>query len=65
MPRPKRYESMTDYKNEWAAQNYDRINLTVPRGRKEAIQERAARKNLSVNAYINQLIDQDMLKGGE
>jgi predicted DNA binding CopG/RHH family protein len=56
-------KSRTAYKNQFIAENYDRINLTVPRGRKEAIQERAARKNLSANAYINQLIEQDMKKG--
>ena len=37
--------------------NYDRMELTVPKGRKEIIQNAAASQGQSVNAYINQAID--------
>ena len=62
MPRPKKYENITEYKNEWAAKKYDRINLTVPKGRKAEIQEylRGLSPRISVNEYINKLIDFDM-----
>lgn len=37
---------------------YDRINIAVPKGYKAVIQEIAEQHGLSVNAYINQLIEQ-------
>ena len=46
----------TDYKNAWLAEKLDRINLTVPKGKKEIIQKLAADLGLSVNAFINQAI---------
>ena len=41
------------YQNEYIKEKYDRINLTVPKGRKEAS------TGQSVNEYINTLIDKD------
>ena len=32
----------TDYKNAWLAEKLDRINLTVPKGKKEIIQKMEA-----------------------
>ncbi len=40
--------------------NYDRMELTVPKGRKEIIQAAAVSQGQSVNAYINQAIDERM-----
>ena len=40
--------------------NYDRMELTVPKGKKETIQTAAAAVGQSVNAYINQAIDERM-----
>lgn len=40
-------------------EKYDRINLTVPKGRKEEIKKKAASAGQSVNEYINTLIDKD------
>lgn len=45
-------------KNAWVAKTYDRINLTVPKGRKEEIQAEAERRGQSVNGFINSLIDE-------
>ena len=50
-------------KNKWIAKNYDRINLTVPIGKKEAIQ--AAIKitgDKGVNTFINRLIDAELAR---
>lgn len=52
--------SSTQYKNQYISEKYDRINLTVPKGQKEQIAERAAAQGLSVNSYINNLIKADM-----
>jgi predicted DNA binding CopG/RHH family protein len=48
------------YQNDFIKKNYDRINLTVPKGKKEVIKKRADSLGKSVNEYINQLIDSDM-----
>ena len=47
------------YQNEYIKEKYDRINLTVPKGRKEEIKKKAAAAGQSVNEYINALIDND------
>lgn len=48
------------YQNDYIKEKYDRINLTVPKGRKEEIKKKAAAVGKSVNEYINSLIDNDM-----
>ena len=37
---------------------YDRVVLTMPKGKKEVLQDHASRHGLSVNAYINAAIDE-------
>ena len=46
--------------NKYVKENYDRINVTMPKGKKEEIQNYAARHGLSVTAYINAAIDEKM-----
>lgn len=46
--------------NKYMAANYDRINLTVPKGRKEEIQAFAAQTSESVNGFINRAIGEAM-----
>lgn len=48
------------YQNQFINEKYDRINLTVPKGDKAVIKERAAAAGESVNEYINQAIKQRM-----
>lgn len=50
----------TAYKNKYNLENYDRINLTVTKGDKEKIKERADALGVSINAYIKTLIKDDM-----
>ena len=47
--------------NKYMKENYDRINLTMPKGKKEIVQAHAESKGESVNAFINRAID-DALK---
>ncbi len=53
--------------NKWIAKAYDRINLTVPKGKKDTIQAHAEAQGESVNGFINRAIDnqisQDRRKG--
>lgn len=46
--------------NKYMAANYDRINLTVPKGRKEIIQAHAEANGESVNGFINRAIGEAM-----
>lgn len=45
-----------EYKNAWIAEKLDRINLTMPKGRKEELKAHAAARGESVNAFINRAI---------
>ena len=48
--------------NKYVKENYDRINVTMPKGKKEEIQAHAACHGLSVTAYINSAIDEKMAR---
>ena len=48
------------YMNEYNRNNYDRVNLTMPKGKKPLVKERAKALNKSVNEYINDLINADL-----
>lgn len=50
----------SEYRNSWIAEKLDRINLTVPKGRKAEIQAHAAAKGESVNAFIGRAIQETM-----
>ena len=50
----------TKKKNNWIADKLDRINLTVPKGKKEEIRDHAERQGESVNGFINRAIDETM-----
>lgn len=64
MPASKAQQKAT---NKYIAKAYDRINLTVPKGKKETIQAHAETQGESVNGFINRAIDhqisQDCDKG--
>lgn len=47
----------SEYRNNWIAEKLDRINLTVPKGKKEVIKAAAEKNGESVNAFINRAID--------
>ena len=43
--------------NKWIAKAYDRINLTVPKGKQQSIKSHAEELGESVNGFINRAID--------
>lgn len=49
--------------NKYMKENYDRINLTMPKGKKEELQAHAAAAGMSVNAYINAAIEEKIERG--
>lgn len=48
----------TKKKNDWIAEKLDRINLTVPKGKKEEIKSHAEKRGESVNGFINRAISE-------
>ena len=40
--------------------NYDRVNLVMPKGRKDAIRTHAEKNGESLNSFINRAIDEAM-----
>ena len=60
MTKKKKEFNQFQYQNNFINEKYDRINLTVPKGEKAVIKEKAAEAGESVNEYINQAIKQRM-----
>ena len=54
----------TAYQNKFIAKTYDRINLTVPKGKKEIVQAHAEARKESVNGFINRAILEAMERDG-
>lgn len=52
-------------KNKYNAKAYDRINLTMPKGKKEVIQNHAEERGESTNAFINRAINETMQRDSE
>lgn len=50
----------TEYKNNWQKENVDRVNLTMPKGRKEEVKTHAEARGESVNGFINRAISETM-----
>lgn len=49
-------EKVTDYKRQFNAANYDRIEITVKKGTKKALQDVAKDKGESINGYIKNAV---------
>ena len=55
----------TKYKNDFAKEKYDRLNIQVPKGQKAVIEEHWRAKGYkSLNSYVNDLIKKDMDSAG-
>ena len=48
----------SEYRNSWISEKLDRINLTVPKGKKDIIKAHADKQGESVNGFINRAIDE-------
>ncbi|MBR1593140.1 MAG: antitoxin [Ruminococcus sp.] len=64
MPRPKT-KTNAQIKNDYAKKAYDDIRLQVKKGRKEQIKAYAEAQGMSLNGYINRLIEADMQRATE
>lgn len=52
--------NQSKYINGFIAETYDRVNLTMPKGKKEKIKAHADSREESVNRFINRAIDETM-----
>lgn len=50
----------TDYKRERNAALYDRLNLVIPKGNKQAVEAHAKSKGETVNSLVNELLRAEM-----
>lgn len=56
--RPENKKS--EYRNKWIAEKLDRVNLTMPKGQKDAVKAHAEARGESVNAFINRAVLETM-----
>lgn len=56
----KEKSKMYENNNRYINNTFDRINLTVPKGRKEIIKRVAEQNGESVNGFINRLIELEL-----
>lgn len=57
MPASKAQQRAT---NKYMKANYDRVNLTLPKGRKAELQAHAAQRGESLNGFIGRAIDEQI-----
>ncbi|WP_418427897.1 antitoxin [Anaerotruncus massiliensis (ex Liu et al. 2021)] len=58
-------KTAAELKNAYAKKAYDDIRLQVKKGQKEKIRARAESLGMSLQGYINHLIDEDMKEAGQ
>lgn len=51
------------YQNDYNREKYDRVNLTMKKGKKALVKEAAAAAGQSVNEFINAAIDKALQNG--
>ena len=59
-PEGRSMAGKTEYKNNWQKENVDRVNLTMPKGKKDTIKAHAEAQGESVNGFINRAIEETM-----
>lgn len=56
-------KTSTASKNKYNEKAYDRVNLILKKGQKDIIKKHAKSRGMSLNGYINALIEADMKQG--
>lgn len=60
--KPKR---KAKWQNDYISRSYDRVNLTMPKGRKDEVKAHADTRGESLNAFINRAIDSQIQRDNE
>lgn len=60
MSENKNSEARIRANNRYNAKAYDRINIAIPKGRKQAVEAHAKHRGESVNGLVNGLLREDM-----
>lgn len=50
------------YQNDYKREKYDRMELLLPKGRKEILKKKAKAAGVSMSEYINSLLEKDLQK---
>lgn len=64
MSERKNSEARIRANNKYNAKTYDRINIAIPKGKKEVIQAQAAAQGKSVNAFVVEAIEEKLMRDG-
>lgn len=51
--------------NKYMRENYDRVNLTMPKGKKDEVNAHAQSQGKSLNGFINEAIDEKIERDNE
>jgi len=62
MSEKRKTHTSTAVKRRYNEKAYDRINLTVKKGMRETYAALAAERGLSLNGFINQLLEKELSK---
>ena len=58
--KPKNSKARIDANNRYAAKNYDKVTVMLPKGTKEQIVDHAKKHGESMNAYVSRAINAQM-----
>jgi len=58
-------KASTRAQNKYISKAYDRVNLTIPKGRKAELQAHAAERGESLNGFVTRAIDETVERDGE
>ena len=58
-------KASTKAQNKYIAKAYDRVNLTLPKGRKAELQAHAERRGESLNGFIGRAIEEQLTRDNE
>jgi predicted DNA binding CopG/RHH family protein len=56
METEKKGFNQIEYQNNYKREKYDRIEVVLPKGRKEELKRKAKEKGMSMSEYINSVI---------
>ena len=65
MAENKNSRARIEANNRYNAKAYDRINVAMPKGRKDIIKAHAEKNGESVNGFVNRAINETMQRDGE